>query len=167
MSELKPGINQLFLRDEELRLGMELLYYAYRDFNAEADRLLTKRGFAIIHHRVLYFVARQPQISISELLQILHVTKQSLGRALRQLSDQGFLVQAIGRRDRRQRLLTLTRSGEDLERELSATQRGLLARAYRDAGAAAVEGFRTVLYGLIQGADRKKFGEPVQSGSKQ
>jgi DNA-binding MarR family transcriptional regulator len=167
MSELKPGINQLFLRDEELRLGMELLFYAYRDFNAETDNLLAKRDLARTHHRVLYFVARQPQISVSELLDILHITKQSLGRAVRQLIEQGHLTQAIGRRDRRQRLLTLTRTGEELERELGANQRALLARAYRDAGASAVEGFRTVLLGLVHGADRKKFGETAPSALKQ
>lgn len=156
MAELKPGVNQLFLRDEELRMGMELLFYAYRDFTAEPDEILAKWGFGRAHHRVIYFVGRYTDITVSDLLGILHITKQSLSRVLSQLLRQGYIVQAPGRRDRRQRLLALTPKGRELETQLSEAQRAVLARAYRGAGASAVEGFRKVLLGLINEEDRRK-----------
>jgi DNA-binding MarR family transcriptional regulator len=157
MADTKPGINQLFLREEELRLGMELLFYAYRDFTAEPDAILDRHEFGRAHHRVIYFVGRHPNITVSELLGILRITKQSLSRVLTQLLEQGYVAQATGRRDRRQRLLTLTPKGQEFERELSENQRVVIGRAYRAAGAAAVEGFRKVLLGMINEEDRTKF----------
>lgn len=166
MAETKPGINQLFLREEELRLGIELLFYAYRDFTAEPDAILAKRDFGRAHHRVIYFVGRYPSITVSELLGILRITKQSLSRVLTQLLDQDYVVQAPGRRDRRQRLLTLTAKGQELERELSENQRALIAKAYRAAGAAAVEGFRKVLLGMVNEEDRRKVLEHVAAAGQ-
>lgn len=136
---------------------MELLFFAYRDFTAEADVILGRSNFGRAHHRVIYFVGRYPEITVSELLAILKITKQSLSRVLGQLLRQGYIVQATGRRDRRQRLLALTQKGEELERKLSESQRALLAKAYRGAGASAVEGFRKVLTGLVNEEDRRKF----------
>ena len=149
MSEPKPGANPLFLREEELRQGMELLFYAYRDFTVEADKILADLGLGRAHHRVIYFVGRNPGITVSELLRILRITKQSLSRVLGDLVRMGYIIQRPGHADRRQRLLDLTEAGQDLERQLSERQRRRLARAYREAGADAVEGFRHVLYGLI------------------
>ena len=149
MTDLKPSVNPLFLREEELRQGMELLFYAYRDFTAEPDAILGKLGLGRAHHRALYFVGRHPQISVSELLRILRITKQSLSRVLGDLVRQGFVVQRQGKRDRRQRLLELTDKGWALERQLSENQRLRIAHAYRQAGAEAVEGFRKVLMGMI------------------
>ena len=149
MTDLKPSVNPLFLREEELRQGMELLFYAYRDFTAEPDAILGKLGLGRAHHRALYFVGRHPQISVSELLRILRITKQSLSRVLGDLVRQGFVVQRQGTRDRRQRLLELTDKGWALERQLSENQRLRIAHAYRQAGAEAVEGFRKVLMGMI------------------
>lgn len=149
MTDLKSPVNPLFLREEELRQGIELLFYAYRDFTAEPDAILAKLGLGRAHHRALYFVGRNPQISVSELLRILRITKQSLSRVLGDLVRQEFVIQRQGKRDRRQRLLELTDKGWALERQLSENQRQRIAHAYREAGAEAVEGFRKVLLGMI------------------
>ncbi len=85
MTDLKSGANPLFLREEELRQGMELLFFAYRDFTAEPDQILARYDFGRAHHRVIYFVGRHPAMTVTELLNILGITKQSLSRVLRQL----------------------------------------------------------------------------------
>jgi DNA-binding MarR family transcriptional regulator len=149
------------LREEELRQGMELLFYAYRDFTAEPDSMLAQYGFGRAHHRVIYFVGRNPGMTVSGLLAILRITKQSLSRVLGQLVREGFITQRPGARDRRQRLLELTAKGTELERLLSQNQRERLARAYRQAGAEAVAGFRKVLLGIVNEADRAKVGRPA------
>jgi len=157
MTDIKSGVNLLFLREEELRQGIELLYFAYRDFTAEPDAILAEYGFGRAHHRVIYFVGRSPGITVSALLATLRITKQSLSRVLGQLVEDGFINQVPGPRDRRQRLLELTAKGIELERLLTEKQRARIARAYREAGADAVEGFRKVLLGLIDEADRPRF----------
>ena len=145
-------------RDEAVRQGIELLFFAYRDFTAEPDAILVQYGFGRAHHRVVHFVGRHPHMTVGELLAILRITKQSLNRVLGQLVRQGFIIQHRGAQDRRQRLLELTDSGRELERRLSAPQRARIAAAYRKAGAPAVEGFRRVLLGIIaDDADRRRF----------
>src|SRR4051794_16433197 len=149
--------------DEAVREGIELLFFAYRDFTAEPDAILAEYGFGRAHHRVVHFVGRHPQMTVGELLGILRITKQSLNRVLGQLVRQGFIVQHRGLDDRRQRLLELTDSGRELERRLSAPQRARVAAAYRAAGGAAVAGFRQVLLGIIaDDEDRARF-EPERS----
>ncbi|ABC23024.1 MarR family winged helix-turn-helix transcriptional regulator [Rhodospirillum rubrum] len=157
MSEVKSGVNPLFLREEELRQGIELLFFAYRDFTSEADAMLAKHNFGRAHHRVIYFVGREPKIGVSALLGILGITKQSLSRVLSQLVEEGLIVQHRGPRDGRQRLLELTEKGIDMERRLTEAQRRRFARAYREAGAEAVEGFRKVMLGMIDGPARERF----------
>ena len=154
MTDLKSAVNPLFLRDEDLRQGIELLFYAYRDFTAEPDQMLARLGLGRAHHRVIYFVGRNPEITVTELLRILRITKQSLSRVLGDLIRKGYIAQRKGDRDRRQRLLLLTQAGQELERQLTENQRQRLARAYREAGAEAVDGFRTVLLGIIDEANR-------------
>ena len=154
MTDIKAAANPLFLRDEDLRQGMELLFFAYRDFTAEADLILDRHKFGRAHHRVIYFVGRHPMISVSDLLSLLRITKQSLSRVLGQLVREGFILQHTGPRDRRQRLLELTLKGRDLENLLTEKQRSRLAAAYRVAGAEAVEGYRNVLLGLIDAPER-------------
>ncbi|HLB81235.1 MAG TPA: MarR family transcriptional regulator [Dongiaceae bacterium] len=166
MADLKSLANPLFLREEDLRQGMELLFYAYRDFTAEPDAILARFGFGRAHHRVIYFVGRNPSITVSALLDILKVTKQSLSRVLGQLVRQGFVAQRPGARDRRQRLLELTPKGAELERLLSEGQRARIARTYRAAGAEAVDGFRKVLLGMIDEADRARFAAPGPAGRR-
>jgi len=157
MTDIKSGVNPLFLRDEELRQGIELIFYAYRDFTAEPDAILAQYRFGRAHHRVIYFVGRNPGITVSELLGILQITKQSLSRVLSQLVSEEFITQRPGTSDRRQRLLELTAKGSDLDRRLSQTQRDRIAQAYREAGAEAVEGYRKVILGMINEEDRRKF----------
>lgn len=165
MADLKAGVNQLFLRDEELRTGMELLFFAYREFTREPDAILEGLGLGRAHHRVIYFVGRQPRVTVSQLMATLGITKQSLSRVLGELVRRGFIEQITGPTDRRQRLLVLTEAGAALERRLTATQRGRIASAYRTAGAEAVQGFRQVMLGLLEERDRAMFeGAGVDSG---
>jgi len=154
MVDVKSGVNPLFLREEELRQGIELLFYAYRDFTSDPDAILARSGFGRAHHRALHFIGRNPGITVAELLAILRITKQSLSRVLSQLMTEGFVVQKQGMRDRRQRHLFLTETGVELERQVSEPQRARVARAYREAGAEAVEGYRKVLLGLVNEEDR-------------
>ncbi len=155
---LRPGTNPLFLRDSELRQAIELLFFAYRDFTAEPDTILADYGFGRAHHRAIHFIGRHPGMTVSALLGILRITKQSLNRVLGQLIAEGYVEQRRGTRDRRQKLLALTARGIALEERLSAEQRARIARAYREAGAEAVEGFRKVMLGIIGAEeDRKRF----------
>src|ERR1700735_4129508 len=157
-SSEKPTEEVTFLSDEQVRQGIELLFFSYRDFTAEPDAILTRHGFGRAHHRVVHFVGRRPQMTVGELLVILRITKQSLNRVLGQLVRQGFIVQPRGAQARRQRLLELTEKGRELERQLSEPQRARVGAAYRRAGAQAVDGFRKVLLGIIASAeDRRRF----------
>ena len=142
------------IRDEELRQGIELLFFAYRDFTSDPDAILAPHGLGRAHHRAIYFIGRNPEITVADLLGILRITKQSLGRVLKQLVARGYVVQRTGTRDRRQRLLTLTPTGIDLEQQLTSTQRARVARAWREAGPDAVAGYRKVLLGLINESER-------------
>ena len=153
MTDQKPagpaGANLLFLREAELRAAQDLLFFAYRDFTNAADVILEELGLGRAHHRVLHYVGRNAGMSVGDLLTILRITKQSLARVLGALVEQGYVAQAQGRADRRQRLLTLTPTGQALERRLYERQRERLAHAYREAGGAAVDGFRRVMRGIM------------------
>ena len=158
MSDVKALDTLPSSHEDELRQGIELLFYAYRDFTAEPDAMLARYGFGRAHHRVIYFVGRHPHMSVSELLGILRITKQSLARVLGQLVRQGFIVQQTGKSDRRQRLLQLTPAGIELERELSENQRQRIERASAEAGPSAVDGFRKVMLQIISSdLDRSRF----------
>jgi DNA-binding MarR family transcriptional regulator len=162
MVDIKSQANPLFLTEEEIRQGIELLFYAYRDFTSDADEVLAAYGFGRAHHRVLHFVNRNPGMTVTQLLSILRITKQSLARVLGALIEKGLVRQDRGARDRRQRLLFLTPEGEALERRVSAPQRERVARAYREAGAEAVAGYRKVLIGLIDERDRESVLKSVE-----
>jgi DNA-binding MarR family transcriptional regulator len=151
----QAGSSLLFLREEEMRIAQELLFFAYRDFTNAADVILEELGLGRAHHRTLHYVGRNPGITVSDLLGILRITKQSLARVLSALVDQGYVAQATGRSDRRQRLLSLTPSGQLLERRLFERQRERLALAYREAGGPAVEGFRRVMRGIMNESGRR------------
>ncbi len=153
-SGTQAGANLLFLREDELRLAQDLMFFAYRDFTGAADRILDEMGLGRAHHRALHFIGRNPSISVTDLLGLLRITKQSLARVLGELVERGLVAQATGQADRRQRLLTLTEDGVALERRLFEQQRERLAHAYRDAGGASVEGFRRVMRGVMDDAAR-------------
>jgi DNA-binding MarR family transcriptional regulator len=157
MADVKKTLDPLFPRDDQLRQAIELLYFAYRDFTAEPDAILAAYGFGRAHHRVIYFVGRQPGITVNELLATLRITKQSLSPVLSQLIRQGFVAQRPGLSDRRLRLLELTGKGLELEHQLTENQRALIAKAYCETGAEAVKGFRMVMQSLINPADRHRF----------
>lgn len=140
--------------EDQLRLAMELLFLAYRDFTAEPDAVLARYGFGRAHHRVLYFVGGAPGMAVSELLAILRITKQSLARVLRQLVAEGFVDQRTDSRDKRRRLLHLTGKGRRLERQLREGQTRRIARAFIQAGPEAIQGFRMVLREMINPEDR-------------
>lgn len=163
MADVKSPINPLFLREEELRQGIELLFYAYRDFTGEPDSILAEVGFGRAHHRAVHFINRDPGMTVAALLTILRITKQSLSRVLSQLVEEGYVEQKKGVQDRRQRLLHLTEKGRELERRVSEKQRARVAKAYQEAGAEAVEGYRKVLLGLVDGADRATVMKSIQN----
>jgi DNA-binding MarR family transcriptional regulator len=148
------GSSLLFLREEEMRAAQDMLFFAYRDFTGAADVVLEELGLGRAHHRALHFIGRNPGMSVSDLLGLLRITKQSLARVLTVLVERGYVTQATGRADRRQRLLTLTPAGQALERRLFERQRERLLAAYREAGPAAVEGFRRVMRGIMDEAAR-------------
>ena len=154
MTDLKTPVNPLLLHEEKLRQGIELLFYGYRDFTGEADKELAALGLGRAHHRAIYFIGRNPGLTVSQLLAILKITKQSLSRVLQELVAKGYVAQQPGETDRRQRRMKLTDAGQALERKLTEAQRQRIAKAYRMAGPDAVEGFRQVLMGLIDEADR-------------
>lgn len=146
--------SNLYLREEELRRGIELLYFAYRDFTRDPDEILAESKFGRAHHRVLYFVGRNPGTTVSGLLKLLRITKQSLSRVLGQLVEDGFILQETGEEDRRQRLLFLTEKGKAFENQLFDTQRNRVADAYKKAGPDAVAGFWEVLLNIVDEQER-------------
>jgi len=139
----------LFLTDDQLRQGIELMFFAYRGFTADPDRLLAEHDYGRAHHRAIHFINRKPGLTVNELLSILAVTKQSLNRVLRQLVEDGLVESRVGAIDRRQRNLHLTATGQALERELSEAQRRRVRAAFSSAGPDAVQGFRKVLEQMI------------------
>jgi DNA-binding MarR family transcriptional regulator len=151
------GEGLLFLTDEQLRKGIEAMFFAYRGFTADPDRILEARGYGRAHHRAIHFIHRSPGTTVNNLLAILGVTKQSLNRVLRALIEDGLVDSRVGRKDRRERHLFLTPAGEALERELSDAQRARMRDAYRKAGPEAVRGFRTVLEAMMDADMRRHF----------
>ena len=113
---------------------IELLFFAYRDFVSDADHVLARFGFGRAHHRVLHFVTRYPGLKVADLLDVLRITKQSLGRVLKQLVDEDYIVQREGVSDRRQRLLYVTPKGEALALRLARLQTARFARALGELG---------------------------------
>jgi DNA-binding MarR family transcriptional regulator len=147
--KLPPPTPVVDVGDTEMRLAQDLLFFAYRDFTNVADQVLDELGLGRAHHRALHFIGRNPGITVSGLLAILRITKQSLARVLNALVDEGLVGQAPGFEDRRLRLLTLTEKGQALERRLFDAQRNRIGQAYRDAGPLAVQGFRSVMRAMM------------------
>lgn len=139
------GESLLFLTDDQLRKGIEAMFFAYRGFTADPDLILENLAYGRAHHRAIHFINRSPGTTVNNLLDILGVTKQSLNRVLRTLVQDGLVESRVGIRDKRERHLHLTTSGQALERELSEAQRTRMRAAYRAAGPDAVLGFRRVL----------------------
>jgi DNA-binding MarR family transcriptional regulator len=151
------GESLLFLTDDQLRKGIEAMFFAYRGFTADPDRILEQHGYGRAHHRAVHFINRSPGTTVNNLLAILGVTKQSLNRVLRTLIEDGLVESHVGQRDKRERHLFLTTRGESLERELSDAQRARMRDAYRRAGPEAVAGFRQVLEAMMDPEMRRHF----------
>lgn len=144
----------LFLHDAAIRRGMELMIFAQSRFVRSADDKLAEIGLGRAHHRAMYFISRKPDITVGELLLLLGVTKQSLGRVMKDLVDRNLVEMRHGDVDRRHRLLRLSDTGLALENALYEEQREKMAKAYSHAGQDAVAGYWTVLEALIPEAAR-------------
>jgi len=154
---MEGGQTLLFLTDEQVRKGIEAMFFAYRGFTADPDRILADMAYGRAHHRAIHFIHRSPGTTVNNLLSILGVTKQSLNRVLRTLIAEGLVESRIGRRDKRERHLHLTDEGSSLEQRLSDAQRDRMRAAYRAAGPAAVVGFRQVLEAMMDEDMRRQF----------
>ncbi len=157
MREPLSGESLLFLTDEQLRQGIEAMFFAYRGFTADPDRILATMAYGRAHHRAIHFIARSPGTTVNNLLNILGVTKQSLNRVLRTLVEDGLVDSRIGKSDRRERHLFLTDAGLALEQKLSDAQRARMRAAFRSAGPEAVAGFRTVLEAMMEPELRRQY----------
>lgn len=158
------GDTLLFLTDEQLRQGSEAMFFAYRGFTADPDRILADMAYGRAHHRAIHFIGRAPGTTVNNLLNILGVTKQSLNRVLRTLIADGLVQSKVGRNDKRERHLHLTEDGRALERKLSDAQRARLRAAFRDAGPEAVAGFRTVLEAMMDPEMRASYTRLRETG---
>ena len=145
---------------------IELLFFAYRDFVGDADHVLEEFGFGRAHHRVVHFVTRYPGLKVADLLDVLRITKQSLGRVLKQLLDEGYIIQKAGDNDRRQRLLFATAKGEALVVKLAGLQTTRIERALETISPEGAEGVRQFLLGMIDHTDPDKVLEEILRGRK-
>jgi DNA-binding MarR family transcriptional regulator len=143
------------LSEQETVALIELMFFAYRDFVSDPDEILGQFGFGRAHHRVLHFVGRDPGMTVQQLLDILRITKQSLARVLKELIDKGYVFQKEGESDRRQRLLYLTESGEELRQRLMGPQMNRIRRAVALPGGNAAELYRNVLFHMVSPANRE------------
>ena len=132
-------------RQEELRASIELFYFAYRAFTARPDRILKQRGLGRVHHRILYFVGRNPEIVVNDLLNILDVSKQALNAPLRQLIEMKLVAARVAPQDRRYKQLRLTAAGEKLESQLTGTQLMHLANVFETTGSKAEKAWQAIM----------------------
>jgi len=165
MPDVQSGENLLFLTDEQLRQGIEAMFFAYRGFTADPDRILATLAYGRAHHRAMHFIARSPGTTVNNLLGILGVTKQSLNRVLRTLVEDGLVESRVGNADKRERHLYLTEEGATLERKLSDAQRARMRAAFRAAGPEAVAGFRTVLEAMMEPELRRRYQAIREQGA--
>ncbi|MBZ6378696.1 MarR family transcriptional regulator [Pacificimonas flava] len=156
MTVLLPPASPQFLREDEVRRGIELIYFGYMEMISSADARLSETPYGRAHHRALYFIARRPGLSVGALLGLLRITKQSLSRVVNDLKAGGLIAIDRGRQDRRQRLLRLTEAGEEFERDLFERLRERMTNAYSEAGQEAVTGFWNVLAALLPEEDRRR-----------
>ncbi len=156
-AQIYGGESLLFLTDEQLRQGIEAMFFAYRGFTADPDRILAEMAYGRAHHRAIHFINRAPGTTVNNLLAILGVTKQSLNRVLRTLVADGLVESRVGTSDKRERHLFLTEAGRTLESQLSDAQRARMRAAYRDAGPEAVAGFKQVLEAMMDADMRRAY----------
>ncbi|ARD13098.1 MarR family transcriptional regulator [Pseudomonas savastanoi] len=148
MLDLKKPANQ--------QMAMEAFFFGYQAFTAKADEMLAKRGFSRVHQRIVFFIARYPELSVKELLTVLGVSKQALNAPLRQLIGMDLVHSTAPETDKRKRLLGLTDEGARFEQALRREQVKLLQRVFAEAGQEAVDGWMTV---------NLELGQTLQSGA--
>ena len=158
------GENLLFLTDEQLRQAIEAMFFAYRGFTADPDRILVDLAYGRAHHRAIHFINRAPGTTVNNLLGLLGVTKQSLNRVLRTLIADGLVQSQVGKSDKRERHLHLTEAGRALEQSLSDAQRVRMRSAFREAGPEAVAGFRSVLETMMDPEMRHSYMRLKENG---
>ena len=158
MTDLNKLLTPLYLNETEIRKAMELIFFSYRDFTAGPDKILEKINFGRAHHRVVYFVGKKKKITIKELLSILQITKQSLSRVLNQLVKEKFILVSAGI-DKRTKNLSLTKKGQDLEKELSTIQINKIRNVLKQFNEKDINGFKKILYATIEEKNKKKFDE--------
>ena len=158
MTDLNKLLNPLFLKDIEIKKIIELLFFSYRDFTAGPDAILEKINFGRAHHRVIYFVGKQKNLTIKELLLILQITKQSLSRVLNQLVKEKYIVVSAGE-DKRTKKLTLTQKGRDLEDQLTMIQTKRIKKIINKFSEKDINGFKKILYAMIEQKNKIKFDE--------
>jgi DNA-binding MarR family transcriptional regulator len=154
------------LDDDETVALIELMFFAYRDFVSDPDTVLEELGFGRAHHRVVHFVGRDPGMTVAQLLDILRITKQSLGRVLKDLIDKGYVFQKEGETDRRQRLLHLTAAGEELRQSLMAPQMSRVRRAVAETSGNGRTSMRDMLYYLVSPENRDGVQEWIDGAGK-
>ncbi len=142
--------------DPKLVTFVELIFFAYRDFTREADAVLAEYNLGRAHHRVLHFVNRSPGLKVAELLDILKITKQSLARVLKELVDEGWIIQHEGTSDRRQRLLYATEKGQALSHKLDSLQARRVDEALRASGVASADSIAQFLFAMTSREEREK-----------
>ncbi len=158
MADLNKLLTPLFLNEPEIRKIIELMFFSYRDFTSGPDKILEKIKYGRAHHRVIYFVGKQNNLTIKELLSILQITKQSLSRVLNQLVDEKYVNLTTGE-DKRTKKLALTKKGQELEKKLSDIQIKKIYNILKDLNENDINGFKKVLYSMIDKKNQLKFNE--------
>ncbi len=158
MADLNKLINPLYLSENEIRKIIELIFFCYRDFTAGPDEILEKIHFGRAHHRVIYFVGKQSDLTIKDLLLILQITKQSLSRVLNQLVKENYILVSTGK-DKRTKKLSLTKKGIELEKKLSNIQINRIKNVIKNFDENNINGFKKLLYAMIEEKNKKKFNE--------
>ena len=158
MTDLNKLLTPLFLDEKEIRKIIELMFFSYRDFTSGPDKILENIKFGRAHHRVIYFVGKQDNLTIKDLLSILQITKQSLSRVLNQLVKERYIILTIGE-DKRTKKLSLSKKGEELEKKLSNIQISKIYNTMKKFEENEINGFKKVLYSMIEEKNQKKFDE--------
>ena len=158
MADLNKLLTPLFLNEKEIKKIIELMFFSYREFTSGPDKILEKINFGRAHHRVIYFVGKRENLTIKELLSILQITKQSLSRVLNQLVKDNYIKVSSGI-DKRTKSLSLTEKGINLEKKLSNIQIEKIKSIIKNAEENDVNGFKKILYSMIEKESKKKFNE--------
>ena len=158
MTDLNKLYSPLYLSDKEIRKIIELIFFSYREFTSGPDKILNKINFGRAHHRIIYFVGKKKKITIRDLLNILQITKQSLSRVLNQLVKEKYIILSAGE-DKRTKVLSLTQKGLELEHKLSHIQIDKIKNIIKNTNETDINGFKKILYSLIDIKTQKKFHE--------